>query len=52
MEFKITITEEDIKKYPNNYELGAYIRKMYHESLDLNSKDVKTKINETSNEDN
>jgi hypothetical protein len=31
MEFKITITEEDIKKYPNNYELGAYIRKTYNQ---------------------
>lgn len=31
MEFKITITEEDIKKYPNDYELGSYIRRMYHQ---------------------
>ena len=31
MEFKIIITEEDIKKYPNDYDLGEYVRKMYHQ---------------------
>jgi hypothetical protein len=43
MEFKITITEEDIKKYPNNHELGTYIRKTYNQFLDFKSKDVKRK---------
>jgi hypothetical protein len=35
MEFKITLTEEDIKTYPNNYELGAFIRKKYSEHSNL-----------------
>jgi hypothetical protein len=35
MEFKITLTEEDIKKCPNNYELGAFIRKKYNQHLNL-----------------
>jgi hypothetical protein len=35
MEFKITITEEDIRKYPNNYELGAFIRKKYSQYLNV-----------------
>ena len=29
MEFSITLTEEDIKNYPNNYELGTFIKKHY-----------------------
>ena len=35
MEFKITLTEEDIKTYPNNYELGAFIRKKYSEHSNI-----------------
>jgi hypothetical protein len=35
MDFKIIITEEDIKNHPNNYELGNYIRKKYHEYSNL-----------------
>jgi hypothetical protein len=33
MEFKITLTEEDIKNYPNNYELGTFIKKHYIQYL-------------------
>lgn len=35
MNFKITITEEDIKNHPNNYELGYLIRNKYHKHLNL-----------------
>ena len=35
MDFKIIITEEDIKNYPNDYELGHLIRDRYHKHLNL-----------------
>ena len=35
MGFKLTITEEDIKNYPNDYDLGHFIRGKYHKYLDL-----------------
>jgi hypothetical protein len=35
MEFSITLTEEDIKKFPNNYELGTFIKKHYINYLNL-----------------
>ena len=35
MSFKITLTEEDIKNNPNDYELGNYIRTKYHEYSNL-----------------
>ena len=35
MEFSITLTEEDIKNYPNNYELGTFIKKHYIQYLSL-----------------
>jgi hypothetical protein len=31
MAFKITITEDEIKQYPNDYELGNFIRTKYNE---------------------
>ena len=35
MGFKITITEEDIKNHPNDFELGRLIRDRYHKHLNL-----------------
>jgi hypothetical protein len=29
MEIKITVTEEELKKFPNDYELGFYVRKKF-----------------------
>jgi len=30
MGFNITLSEEDIKNHPNDYELGGFIREKYH----------------------
>jgi hypothetical protein len=35
MSFKITLTEEDIKNNPNDYDLGHLIREKYYKYLDL-----------------
>ena len=35
MGFKITLTEEDIKNHPNDFELGSYIREKYHQHSKL-----------------
>ena len=35
MGFKLVLTEEDIKNYPNDYELGNYIRTKYYEYSNL-----------------
>lgn len=35
MAFELLVTEENIKKYPNDYELGNFIRKKYHQHLEL-----------------
>lgn len=35
MEFNFLITEKEIKQYPNDYELGNYIRKKYHQHSNI-----------------
>jgi len=35
MSFKITLSEEDIKNNPNDYDLGHLIREKYYKYLDL-----------------
>ena len=35
MGIKIIVTEQDINNYPNDYELGHFIRTKYHESSKL-----------------
>ena len=35
MKFKFTVTDEDIKNYPNDYELGNFIRVKYYEHSNL-----------------
>lgn len=38
MALKIIVTEEDIQNYPNNYQLGEFIRRKYNAQLDGENK--------------
>jgi hypothetical protein len=41
MVLKIIVTEGEIQKYPNNYELGEFIRRKYNTQLDNETKCLK-----------
>ena len=41
MALKIIVTEGEIQKYPNNYELGEFIRRKYNTQLDSETKCLK-----------